>query len=150
MKASMKDEEQGATAPNGDTLFVVTVNGEAARCEVVVGLDGVHEAFLRALWARPPEALPQDLAERLASLRDPAAWAAHGEGDGQPFWHWWAGFGENSVSVQRLTGPVPAAASAKVALQEAVVALASCAAELRLAAQHARGTLRVFPDGGAG
>jgi hypothetical protein len=150
MKASMKDEEQGATAPDGDTLFVVTVNGEAARCEIVVGLDGVHEAFLRALWSRHRETLPRDLAERLASLRDPAAWAAHGEGDGQPFWHWWAGFGDNSVSVQRLTGPVPGVASAKVALHEAAVALASCAAELRLAVQHARGTLRLFPDSGAG
>ncbi|MFC7739560.1 hypothetical protein ACFQX4_28405 [Roseomonas sp. GCM10028921] len=84
----MKDEERGATAPNEDTLFVVTVNGEGARCELAIGLDGVNEAFLRAFWSRPGEALPQELAESLASLRDPVAWALHGAGDGRPFWHW--------------------------------------------------------------
>jgi hypothetical protein len=124
----MKDEEQGAAAPGGDTLLVVTVNDEAARCEVAVGLDSVHESVLRALWSRPRETMPRDLAERLASLRNPAAWAAHGEGDGQPFWHWYAGLGDNSVSVQRPTGPVPAVAGAEVALHEAAVALASCEA----------------------
>lgn len=103
------DEEEGAAAPDRKTLFVVTVNGVGARSELAAGLDGVQEALLRALWSGLGEVLPHDLAGHLASLRDPAAWVPHGEGDGQPFWHWWAGLGDNSVSIQRLTGPVPVA-----------------------------------------
>jgi hypothetical protein len=139
----MTEEEEGEAAPTRETLFVVTVNGMRARCELVAGLDGVQEALLRALWSGPGEALSQDLAGHLASLREPAVWALHGEGDGRPFWHWWAGLGDNSVSIQRLTGPVAAAPSANRALHEAAAALASCAAELRSAVQHARGPLRL-------
>ncbi|MBB5696479.1 hypothetical protein [Muricoccus pecuniae] len=142
----MRDEERGATIPGESTTFVVTVNGEGARCDLVIGLEGVHEALLRALWSGPREALPRDLAEHLASLREPAAWAVHGAGDGQPFWHWWAGLGERSVSVQRLTGPMPFLPSAKAALQEAVTALISCAADLRLAVEQRRGALRICRD----
>ena len=146
----MRDEERGASIPDGSTMFVVTVNGEGARCDLVIGLEGVHEALLRALWSGPREALPRDLAEHLASLREPAAWAVHGAGDGQPFWQWWAGLGERSVSVQRLTGPMPVVPSAKVALQEAATALISCAADLRRAIEHGRGTLRISRDNEAG
>jgi hypothetical protein len=146
IRVAMRDEERSATIPDGSTMFIVTVNGEGARCDLAVGLEGVHEALLRALWSGPREALPRDLAEYLASLREPAAWAVHGAGDGQPFWHWWAGLGDRSVAVQRLTGPVPAAPSAKVTLRETATALASIAAELRLAVEQRRGASRISSD----
>ena len=134
------------TIPDESTIFVVTVNGEGARCDLAVGLEGVQEVVLQALWSGPREALPRDLAECLASLREPAAWAVHGAGDGHPFWHWWAGLGERSVAVQRLTGPVPASPSTRAALSEAATALISCAAELRMALEHGRGALRISSD----
>jgi hypothetical protein len=146
MEAIVKDAEKGSTASDKETLFVVIVNGGKARCEIAVGLEGVHDALLRALWSPLGEALPQDLAECLASLQDPAAWIVHGNGDGRPFWHWWAGFGDTSVSVQRLTGAVPSVPSERVALRTAATALVSCASELRLAVQYARGSLRILPD----
>ena len=104
----MDETGKAAAAPEADALFVVTVNGPAARSEVVAGLDGVREAFLRAVWRGSRDAVPDDLGAHLASLDDPEAWAAHGHGDGRPFWHWWLGFGDGSVSVQRVTGPLPA------------------------------------------
>jgi hypothetical protein len=143
------DEEgkaAAAAAPEADAPFVVTVNGPAARSEVVAGLDGVREAFLQAVWSGPRSAVPDDLGAHLAALGDPAAWAAHGRGDGRPFWHWWLGFGDGSVSVQRVTGPLPAdpraparAAERAGQLRQAAAALAACAAELRAAADAAAG-----------
>ena len=140
------DEEGKAAAvaaPEADALFVVMVNGPAARSEVVAGLDGVREAFLQAVWSGPRSAVPDDLGAHLASLGDPGAWAAHGRGDGRPFWHWWLGFGDGSVSVQRVTGPLPAdprgAAERAGQLRRAAAALATCAAELRAAADAAAG-----------
>ena len=85
--------------------------------------------------------MPDDLGAHLAALGDPAAWAAHGRGDGRPFWHWWLGLGGGSVSVQRVTGPLPAdpraareAAERAGRLKRAAAALSACAAELRAAA----------------
>ena len=108
MGLAMDEGGKAATAPEAGALFVVTVNGPIARSEVVAGLDGVREAFLQAVWRGPRDAVPDDLGANLASLGDPAAWAAHGRGDGRPFWHWWLGFGDGSVSVQRVTAPLPA------------------------------------------
>lgn len=132
--------------PDIDTLFIATVNGRAARCEIVAGLEGVAEAFLQAAWSRAADAMPEDLAALHASLRDPAAWAPHGLGDGRPFWHWWAGLGDGSISFQRLTAALPAAGGEGPAV--AVAALRACAAELRLAAQQAGGGRRIGPGTG--
>ena len=138
---AMDENGKAAAAPEADAPFVVTVNGPAARSEVVAGLDGVREAFLQAVWRGPRDAVPDDLAAHLASLGDPAAWAAHGRGDGRPFWHWWLGLEDGSVSVQRVTGPFPTGprAAAEAAgrterLERAAAALAACATELRAAA----------------
>ncbi|HEY8614583.1 MAG TPA: hypothetical protein VIL69_25245 [Roseomonas sp.] len=144
----MSDGEEGAAAHDTETLFIITVNGRAARCELVAGLDGVHDAFLRTVWSGPGEAMPHEFSGHLESLRDPAAWAVHGEGDGLPFWHWWAGLGDNSVSVQRLTVPVPLGPRAGAALEQAAAALRGCAAELRLAAREAGGPLPFLRDKG--
>lgn len=139
----MDEEEKAAAepeagAPETDAPFVVTVNGPAARSEVVAGLDGVREAFLRAVWQGPRNAVPDDLDAHLAALGNPAAWAAHGLGDGRPFWHWWLGFEDGSIAVQRVTGPLPAdsrtaaeAAGNVERSRRAAAALAACAAELR-------------------
>lgn len=144
------DQEQEGAAPGADALFVVTVNGPAARAEIVAGLDGVREAFLQAVWRGPRSAVPDDLAAHLASLGDPGAWAEHGRGDGQPFWHWWLGLEDGSVSVQRVTGPPPvvAPAAGEVAeraewLRRTAVSLAACAAELRAAAGQRGEALRI-------
>lgn len=142
---AMDENGNAAAAPEADAPFVVTVNGPAARSEVVAGLDGVREAFLQAVWRGPRDAVPDGLGAHLASLGDPAAWAAHGSGDGRPFWHWWLGLDDGSVSAQRVTGPVPAghgaaagAAERAERLARAAEALAACAAELRAAAAAGR------------
>lgn len=145
-----EEEGEGTAAPAPDALFVVTVNGPAARSEVVVGLDGVREAFLRAVWRGPRDAAPDDLGAHLASLGDPAAWAAHGRGDGRPFWHWWLGLRDGSISVQRVTGALPADPRAEAdageraeRLRQAAAALAACAAELRVVAGRGGEPLRI-------
>lgn len=143
----MKHEDPGA--PGEDALFIATVNGRVARCEVVAGLDGVAEAFLQAAWSGAAGVMPEGLAALHASLRDPAAWAVHGVGDGQPFWHWWAGLGEGSISFQRLTAPLPVAEGQGPAPAMVAASLRACAAELRLAAQQAGGSLRILPGTGA-
>lgn len=137
----MDEDGKAADAPQAEAAFIVTVNGPAARSEVVAGLDGVRGAFLRAVWHGPRDAVPDDLDAHLAELGDPAAWAKHGTGDGRPFWHWWLGLKDGSVSVQRVTGPLPhgpwAASEAEERaerLRRAAAALAACAAELRAAA----------------
>jgi hypothetical protein len=144
----MDETGKATAAPEACAPFVVTVNGPAARSEVVAGLDGVREAFLQAVWRGFRGAAPDDLGAHLASLGDPAAWAAHGRGDGRPFWHWWLGFEDGSVSVQRVTGPLPAdpraAAERAERLRRAAADLAACAAELRAAAAgRGEGPLRL-------
>ena len=148
---AMDEEGSAATAPEADARFVVTVNGPAASSEVVAGLDGVREAFLQAVWRGPRDAVPDDLGAHLASLGDPAAWAAHGRGDGRPFWHWWLGLKEGSVAVQRVTAPLPAdpraaagAAEHAARLRQVAAAVAACAAELRAATGRSGGPLRLI------
>lgn len=147
----MDEEEKGADAPpEAGAPFVVTVNGPAARSVVVAGLDGVREAFLQAVLSGPRSAVPDGLDAHLTSLGDPAAWAAHGVGDGQPFWHWWLGLRDGSIAVQRVTGPLPAdpraaaeAVERAARLKRAAAALAACAADLRAAARPGGGSLRL-------
>ena len=147
----MDETGKAAAAPGeAEASFVVTVNGPAARSEVAAGLDGVREAFLRAVWRGPRGAVPDDLGAHLASLGDPAAWAAHGRGDGRPFWHWWLGLEDGSVAVQRVTCPLPAdpRAAAEAAervehSRQAAAALKSCAAELRAATGRSDRPLRL-------
>ena len=144
----MGDEGEGAAVPEAEALFAVTVNGPAARSDIVAGLEGVREALLRAFWRGPRDGpAPDGLAAGLASLADPAAWAGHGRGDGRPYWHWWIGLGDGSVSVQRVTGPLPAdpreAAGRAERLRRAAADLAACAAELRAAAGRGGRPLRL-------
>ena len=147
----MDDEGKDTAVPEADAVFVVTVTGPSAWAEVVSGLDGVRGAFLQAVWRGPREAVPDDLGAHLASLADPGAWAAHGRGDGRPFWHWWLGLEDGSVSVQRLTAPLPAdphalaqAAHRASRLKRTAAALAACAAELRVAVTQTREPPRMF------
>lgn len=134
----MDDEMDHAAEPGAGVLFLVTLNGPASRSEVVAGLGGVRDALLRAVLHGPRDAVPDDLDGRLASLGDPAAWAVHGRGDGEPFWHWWTGFEQGSMSAQRIsvplaTGPhaAPGAAEGASRAKRAAASLAACAAELR-------------------
>ena len=139
--------------PSGTpALFVVTIQGVVASAEVVEGLTGVGEALLRAAWRGSREAVPDDLAALLASLEDPAVWAAHGRGDGRPYWHWWGRLGDGSVAVQRLTAtPLGGTADAP---EESVAspapgvaaALAECAAELRTLAAGQGRRFRLGPQ----
>jgi hypothetical protein len=131
-----------ANPPEAEALFLVTCNGARPGAQVVAGLAGVQAAFLRILWRGPRDAVPNDLATLVAALEDPGAWAAHGQGDGRPFWHWWAALPDGSVSVQRITEalpPDPRSAAEALAraqsLSRATAGLAECAAALRLEAR---------------
>jgi hypothetical protein len=164
----MNDEPAETTGPEGGTppseateappeaeaLFLVITNGPRAGAQVVAGVAGVQAAFLRILWRGPREAVPNDLAALAASVEDPAAWAAHGPGngpgDGRPFWHWQTGLPDGSVSAQRITEPLPldprAAAEAmrrSAAFGKAMAELADCAAILRREARRDTETLRL-------
>ena len=142
----MSETEDNPVPPEAEALFVVTVNGPAAGAEVVPGLEAAREAILRAVWRGAQGAAPEDLGARLEALDDPGAWVPHGLGDGRPFWHWWAALGEGSVSVQRITLPLPedprVRADQSAGLRRTAAALAACAEELRQAAQAADGSLR--------
>ena len=134
-------EDGDPPVPEASARFVVTINGAAARCELVRGVEGVRDAFLRAVWRGPRDAVPDDLAALAMALDAPAAWAEHGHGDGRPFWHWWTALADGSFSAQRLTVPLPEMARERAereartaALQQAASALAECAADLRRAA----------------
>jgi hypothetical protein len=119
------------SAAEANSLFVVTFNGRAAHSEVVVGLEGVREAILQGIWRDQREAISDELVRQLDSLEDAAVWAAHGDGDGRPFWHFWVGFADGSVAVQRLTMPLPVEQIPSGERQVLREALSSCADELR-------------------
>ena len=85
------------------SCFVLIIQGSLPWAGVVEGIEGVKEALVRILWTDPQQMLLQDVAAAFASLEDPEAWAAHGSGDGRPYWHWWLGYEGGSVTVQRLT-----------------------------------------------
>lgn len=122
------------------SLFAVTINGPHARSEIVRGLDGVRDAVLAAILREQRDAIARDLEVRVARIEDVAAWVEHGVGDGRPYWHWWLGLPDGSISVQRITEPLPAEpafaaaeADRRARLARAAQQLAECGAELRLA-----------------
>ena len=92
-----------AAIPEAKSCFVLIIQGALPWAGVVEGIEGVREALMRILWTDPEQALIKDVAAAIASLEDPEAWAAHGSGDGRPYWHWWLGYEGGSVTVQRLT-----------------------------------------------
>lgn len=134
----MPNEDGPPPLPQPSSLFAVTVNGPNASAEIVWGLEGVREAVLRVVWRQGRGVIPRDIEGHLERLEDAAAWSDHGVGDGQPYWHWWLGLQDGSVSVQRITAPLPAE-PARVAegigcrarLARATEELVACGAELR-------------------
>ncbi len=130
--------EDASPLPQPSSLFVVTVNGPNAGAEVVRGLEGVRDAVLRVVWREGRGEVPRDIEGHLARLEDAVAWSDHGAGDGQPYWHWWLGLQDGSVSVQRITAPLPAeparvaeGSECRARLARAAEELAACGAELR-------------------
>jgi hypothetical protein len=120
--------------PETAARFVVVVQGVKPWAGLAEGIDGVKETLLRVLWSDPKGALLGEVAAVIASLEDPAVWAAHGAGDGDPYWHWWFGYEGGSVTVQRLTEAAPHrtdSARLRAALAEAIGPLADCAQDLR-------------------
>jgi hypothetical protein len=92
-----------AATPEANSCFVLVIQGTQPWAGLVEGIEGVREALVQILWSNPERALIKDGAAAIASLEDPGAWAAHGSGDGRPYWHWWLGYEGGSVTVQRLT-----------------------------------------------
>lgn len=109
MEMQEQDGPGTARLPEAGASFVVIVQGTAPWAGVVEGIEGVHDALVRILQGDPDHAVLGEVASRLGALEDPASWRVHGAGDGRPFWHWWFGFEGGSITVQRLTAPLPAA-----------------------------------------
>jgi hypothetical protein len=137
---SQGTEMHERAAPEADGLpeamacFVVVIQGSTPWAGLVDGIEGVKEALLRILWKDPGGAVLEDVASILASLDAPTAWAAHGSGDGRPYWHWWCAFEGGSVTVQRLTESLPskiAVGRLRSTLDEVTGVLADCADDLR-------------------
>jgi hypothetical protein len=129
--------------------FVVTINGPSASCMIVSGLSAVRTTIIEVLGGGQRESLPPGLRDRLAELGQAGMWACHGAGDARPFWHWWCGFPEGSVSVQRVTTALPqprgtAEPGSATAAHEAASALKDLAAEVReMAVGGGEGRLRL-------
>jgi hypothetical protein len=126
------------TLAEASALFAVTVNGPNAWSEIVRGLQGVRDAVLAAVLRERRDAVARDVEVRIARVEDAAAWVEHGVGDGRPYWHWWLGLSDGSVSVQRITAPFPTdperiaeEAERRARLARAAEHLAQCGAELR-------------------
>lgn len=138
-----QDATDSGTAPEAAARFVIIIQGAAPKAGIVEGIEGVKNALLQHLWKEPGVAVLDQAATLIGSIEDPAAWAVHGSGDGQPFWHWWLGYEGGSVTVQRLTEPLPPRLDAgllRSAIADAANALAGCAQDLRqLAGQDAGG-----------
>jgi hypothetical protein len=119
--------------PEAYSCFVLIIQGTQPWAGVVEGIEGVRETLMRILWSDPEHALIKDVATAIDSLEDPGAWAAHGSGDGRPFWHWWLGYEGGSVTVQRLTERPSSITEEHVrsALGEVTGVLTDLAGELR-------------------
>jgi hypothetical protein len=137
----MTGEQQSTSPPEAGALFAVTIQGHEARSEIVVGLDAVREAVLQAIRRGARDPTLCEAGALVASLSDSTAWAKHGSGDGRPFWHWWAGLGDRSISVQRITQPVPADADKGERQQTAISDLHACGVELRRISSELGGTM---------
>ena len=96
-----------AGTPGAKNCFVLIIQGSQPWAGVVDGIEGVKESFVRIFRNDPDQMLLLDVAAAIASLDTPEAWAMHGAGDGRPYWHWWFGYEGGSVTVQRLTKPLP-------------------------------------------
>jgi hypothetical protein len=122
-----------AGTPEAKSCFVLIIQGSLPWAGVVEGIEGVREALMRILWSDPEHALIKDVATAIASLEDPSAWAAHGSGDGRPYWHWWLGYEGGSATVQRLTERPSSITDEHVrsALGEVTGVLTDLAGELR-------------------
>jgi hypothetical protein len=130
----MQERDAGQAAAEADSAtagawFVVVSQGAAPRARVVEGLAAVREAVAEAVRACGRHG-PAGVGDLVASLDDPGAWAAHGRGDGLPYWHWWHGWDGGALAVQRLTEAPPAAAATRAALDDAVEALSDLARAL--------------------
>ena len=120
--------------PEAAACFVVVIQGSTPWAGVVDGIAGAKEALLRIPWNDPSGAVLEEVAAILASLDEPTVWKAHGSGDGRPYWHWWFGYDGGSVTVQRLTEPLPSEATVgrlRAAFDEVTGVLIDCAADLR-------------------
>src|SRR3712207_4389251 len=87
-----QDEPEVPELPEVQSCFFLIIQGTTSYAGVVEGIDGVKDALIRTLCRDPEHAGLGEVAALLASLDDPAAWLAHGTGDGRPYWHWWVGF----------------------------------------------------------
>ncbi len=149
--------EQEATGsgavPEAAACFVIIIQGATPRAGIVEGIEGVKDALLRHLWKEPGAAVLDQAAALIGSIEDPGAWAVHGSGDGRPFWHWWLGYEGGSVTVQRLTEPLPPRLDAgllRSAVADAATALAGCARDLRQLAGEDAGGYVFTPKRSAG
>ncbi|MDO9713181.1 hypothetical protein [Paracraurococcus lichenis] len=125
-------EEEGSR--EAAAHFVMIIQGAMPWAGVVEGIAGVKEALLRILWADPGNVVLEDVANLLASLDEPKIWAAHGTGDGRPYWHCWFGYEGGSVTIQRLTEPAAsdlALGRLRSRLNEILGVLIDCATDLR-------------------
>jgi len=125
--------------PEAAACFVLIIQGSTSWAGVVEGIEGVKEALIQILWNDPEHAVLEDVAATLASLDEPAEWAVHGSGDDRPFWHWWLGYEGGSVTVQRLTEPLPCdmvVNHLRSTLGEVTGVLTDCAEGLRKLTGH--------------
>jgi hypothetical protein len=138
--ASQGTEMHERTAPNSEGIpeaeacFVLVIQGSTTWAGVVRGIDGVKETLVQLLWKDPERAMLEEVAAILAALEEPVTWEAHGSGDGRPYWHWWFGYEGGSVTVQRLTEPLPsdlAMDRLRSSLGEVTGVLDDCAGDLR-------------------
>lgn len=120
--------------PEAGACFAIIVQGAAPWAGVVQGIDGVRDALVRTLQGNPERAVLGQVAAILEALDDPATWRVHGAGDDRPYWHLWFGYEGGSVTVQRLTAPLPAVADlgrVRAVLGEVAGMLSAQAADLR-------------------
>jgi hypothetical protein len=132
MRERMAPNSEGK--PEAVACFVLIIQGSTTWAGVVEGIEGVKEALVRSLWQDPDRAVLEEVAAILASLDEPATWEAHGSGDGRPYWHWWFGYEGGSVTVQRLTEPLPSdlvVERLRSTLSEVTGVLTDCAEDLR-------------------
>jgi hypothetical protein len=132
MRERMTPNSEGK--PEAVACFVLIIQGSTTWAGVVEGIEGVKEALVRSLWQDPDRAVLEEVAAILASLDEPATWEAHGSGDGRPYWHWWFGYEGGSVTVQRLTEPLPSdlvVERLRSTLSEVTGVLTDCAEDLR-------------------
>lgn len=132
MRERMAPNSEGK--PEAVACFVLIIQGSTTWAGVVEGIEGVKEALVQILWKDPGRAVLEEVAAILASLDEPATWKAHGSGDGRPYWHWWFGYEGGSVTVQRLTEPLPSdlvVGRLRSTLSEVTGVLTDCTEDLR-------------------